>query len=103
MVLDDLWPEASEPKAQKKGSEVALGKTSGAKPVTVSLSKDTCCWILRIGSRSVFPTKLRDVFETLVHEEVNLDNATDAPSLLEEFKRVEARIREMADKIETMK
>ena len=103
MVLDDLWPEPAKPRVKRRSGEVALGKTSGTKPVPVVLSKDACCWILKIGSKSVFPTKLRDVFEILVHEEVNLDNVSDSPSLLEEFKRVEQRIREMADKIEMPK
>lgn len=103
MVLDDLWPDAPKPRAKRKTGEVVLGKTSGAKALPVILSKDACCWILKIGSKTVFPTKLSGVFEAVIHAEVVLDNAADATALLEEFKRAEQRIRELADKIETPK
>lgn len=75
------------------------------KPLPIHLAKDTCCWILKVGSHTMYPTSVTGLFMTLASEEITLSGNVTTDEVLAEIRRVRdeifARVANLEKKVET--
>lgn len=74
------------------------------KEVPVTLSKDSRCWILRIGNETTYPASLTSVFFSLAREEMDLNGITtheEVIGMLEDVRdSIIERVANLEEKVE---